>query len=216
MMRTRILLADDHALVRAGIRSLLEKLPAFEVVGEASTGHEALELAEKLRPNLVLLDITMSGLNGLEVVERLNKSHPTIKVLILSMHTNEEYAVRALRSGAAGYMIKDAAAMELELAIQAVMREGTYLSPAISRVLVDKLLTQTQPGATSAPVLTPRQREILQLLAEGKFAKEIAFQLHLSVKTVETHRAQLMERLNIHDVPGLVRYAIRTGLISEA
>ncbi|MSU60929.1 MAG: response regulator transcription factor [Pedosphaera sp.] len=215
-MRTRILLADDHALVRAGIRSLLEKLPAFEVVGEASTGHEALELAEKLRPNLVLLDITMSGLNGLEVVERLNKSHPTIKVLILSMHTNEEYAVRALRSGAAGYMIKDAAAMELELAIQAVMREGTYLSPAISRVLVDKLLTQTQPGATSAPVLTPRQREILQLLAEGKFAKEIAFQLHLSVKTVETHRAQLMERLNIHDVPGLVRYAIRTGLISEA
>lgn len=216
MMRPRILLADDHALVRAGIRSLLEKLPAFEVVGEASTGHEALELAEKLRPNLVLLDITMSGLNGLEVVERLNKSHPTIKVLILSMHTNEEYAVRALRSGAAGYMIKDAAAMELELAIQAVMREGTYLSPAISRVLVDKLLTQTQPGATSAPVLTPRQREILQLLAEGKFAKEIAFQLHLSVKTVETHRAQLMERLNIHDVPGLVRYAIRTGLISEA
>lgn len=216
MMRTRILLADDHALVRAGIRSLLEKLPAFEVVGEASTGHEALELAEKLRPNLVLLDITMSGLNGLEVVERLNKSHPTIKVLILSMHTNEEYAVRALRSGAAGYMIKDAAAMELELAIQAVMREGTYLSPAISRVLVDKLLTQTQPGATSAPVLTLRQREILQLLAEGKFAKEIAFQLHLSVKTVETHRAQLMERLNIHDVPGLVRYAIRTGLISEA
>lgn len=216
MMRTRILLADDHALVRAGIRSLLEKLPAFEVVGEASTGHEALELAEKLRPNLVLLDITMSGLNGLEVVERLNKSHPTIKVLILSMHTNEEYAVRALRSGAAGYMIKDAAAMELELAIQAVMREGTYLSPAISRVLVDKLLTQSQPGATSAPVLTPRQREILQLLAEGKFAKEIAFQLHLSVKTVETHRAQLMERLNIHDVPGLVRYAIRTGLISEA
>ncbi len=216
MTRPRILLADDHVLVRAGIRSLLERLPTVEVVGEASTGHEALELVEKLRPNLVLLDITMSGLNGLEVAERLHKSHPTIRVLILSMHENEEYAVRALQSGAAGYMLKDAATLELELAIQAVMRNDTYLSPAISRGLVDKLLTQAPPEVATPSLLTPRQREILQLLAESKSSKEIAFQLQLSVKTVETHRAQLMERLNIHDVPGLVRYAIRTGLIAEA
>ena len=216
MNRIRIILADDHALVRAGIRSLLEKLPSVEVLGEASDGHEALALVEKLRPSLVLLDITMSGLNGLEVVDRLHKSHPAIKVLILSMHANEEYAVRALRSGASGYMLKDAATFELGLAIDAVMRDGSYLSPAISRGLVEKLLAQTQSNAEPAPLLTPRQREILQLLAEGKSAKEIAFQFGLSVKTVETHRAQLMDRLNIHDLPGLVRYAIRTGLIQSS
>jgi DNA-binding NarL/FixJ family response regulator len=211
----RILLADDHSLVRAGIRSLLEKISGIEVVGEASNGREAIELTRREFPDLVLMDIAMRDLGGLEALPRITKSFPAVKVVILSAHANEEYVIRALRSGAAGYLLKDAATMELELAINAVAQGKTYLSPSISRTVIDSYLERV--GSSSSPVeqLTPRQREILQLIAEGKNTKEIAGTLEISVKTVEAHRLQLMARLDIHDVPGLVRYAIRSGLVSS-
>jgi DNA-binding NarL/FixJ family response regulator len=215
MNATRVLLADDHALVRAGIRSLLEKIPGIEVVGEASTGREALEMVKAKLPNLVLMDIAMRELGGLEALPRITKDFPGVKVIMLSAHANEEYVIRALRSGAAGYMLKDAATAELELAIRSVTEGKTYLSPSISRTVIDSYLERV--GGESSPLeqLTPRQREILQLVAEGKNTKEIAYLLEISVKTVEAHRLQLMARLDIHDIPGLVRYAIRSGLVSS-
>jgi DNA-binding NarL/FixJ family response regulator len=210
----RLLLADDHVLVRAGIRSLLGTLPGVEVVAEARDGHETLGLVETLRPDIVLMDIAMPGLNGLDATERITRDYPATRVIILSMHVNEEYGARALRAGASGYLPKDADVRELELAIGAVARGGTYLSPAVStHVLADyrRRLAET-PDALAR--LSPRQREVLQLLAEGSSTKEIAFRLKLSVKTVETHRAQIMERLDIRDLAGLVRFAVRTGLIT--
>ena len=214
MTKMRLLLADDHGLVRAGIRSLLEKMPSIEVVAEANNGREALELVRTSSPNLVLLDIAMAELNGLVALARMTKEFPSVKVIILSAHANEEYVIRALRSGASGYMLKDAATLELELAINSVAQGKTYLSPSISRAVIDSYLERV--GLQSSPLeqLTPRQREILQLVAEGKNTKEIASLLGISVKTVEAHRLQLMARLDIHDVPGLVRYAIRCGLVS--
>jgi len=214
MKPTRVLLADDHALVRAGLSELLQKFPGVEVVGEAGDGREALSLVQSQSPNLVLLDITMKNLSGLEAAERIARDFPEVKVLILSMHANEEYVLRALRAGACGYMIKDAALAELELALKAVMAGETYLSPAISRNVIESYLGRTNGKSSRLEDLTPRQREILQLIAEGNSTKEIAYALNLSVKTVETHRAQLMERLEIYDVAGLVRYAVRVGLIS--
>ena len=215
MKSFRILLADDHALVRAGIRELVQKIPGVEVIGEASGGRQALEMIESLSPDLVLLDIGMKELNGLEVAARVARDFSAVKILILSMHNNEEYVVRALRVGASGYMLKDSAIAELKLAIETVRNNKTYLSPSISRNAIDSYLNRTSaPGkSTSLEQLTPRQREILQLIAEGRSTKEIAGDLNLSAKTVETHRAQLMERLDIYDVAGLVRYAMRVGLI---
>lgn len=213
MKTIRVLLADDHALVRAGIRSLLEKLPGVQVVGEASDGREALALIKSRAPNLILMDIAMTGLNGLDAAARVAREFPEIGVIILSMHATEEYVMQALRAGVSGYLLKDAATVELELAIQAVTRGETYLSPAISRRVIDDYLERVGHEQQPVEQLTPRQREILQLIAEGKSTKEIAFLLNLSVKTVETHRAQLMDRLDIHDVAGLVRYAMRIGLI---
>lgn len=214
MSAIRVVLADDHALVRAGIRALLEKLPGIEVVGEAANGREALELIRKSTPNLVLLDISMTELGGLETLPRIVKDFPAVKVLILSGHANEEYVLRALRSGAAGYMLKDAATAELQLAMDCVMQGKTYLGPSISRTVIDSYVERV--GAPFSPLeqLTPRQREILQLVAEGKNTKEIAHLLGISIKTVEAHRLQLMARLSIHDLPGLVRYAVRSGLVS--
>jgi DNA-binding NarL/FixJ family response regulator len=214
MNATRVLLADDHALVRAGIRALIEKIPNVEVVGEASTGREALELVKSKLPNLVLMDIGMAELGGLEALPRIVKDFPGVKVIILSAHANEEYVIRALRSGAAGYMLKDAATAELQLAIRSVTEDKTYLSPSISRTVIDSYLERVGEQLSPLEQLTPRQREILQLIAEGRNTKEIASDLDISVKTVESHRLQLMERLNIHDVPGLVRYAVRSGLVS--
>ncbi|MEY2532051.1 MAG: hypothetical protein QOI96_2136 [Verrucomicrobiota bacterium] len=211
---TRVLLADDHALVRAGIRALIEKIPNVEVVGEASTGRDALELVKSKLPNLVLMDIAMAELGGLEALPRITKDFPGVKVVILSAHANEEYVIRALRSGAAGYMLKDAATAELELAIRSVAEDKTYLSPSISRTVINDYLQRVGGPISPLEQLTPRQREILQLVAEGKNTKEIASDLDVSVKTVESHRLQLMERLNIHDIAGLVRYAIRSGLVS--
>jgi DNA-binding NarL/FixJ family response regulator len=214
MNAIRVLLADDHVLVRAGIRALIEKIPNVEVVGEAGTGREALELVKSKLPNLVLMDIAMAELGGLEALTRVTKDFPSVKVIILSAHANEEYVIRALRSGAAGYMLKDAATAELQIAIDSVAQDKTYLSPSISRTVIHSYLERVGGQLSPLEQLTPRQREILQLLAEGRNTKEIASDLDISVKTVESHRLQLMERLNIHDVPGLVRYAVRSGLVS--
>ena len=212
MPALRVLLADDHALVRAGMRSLLRDIEGVEVVGEAADGAQALALAERERPDVVLLDIAMKGMNGLEAAARFRELHPGIKVIILSMHASEEYVLQALRAGAAAYLIKDSATAELELALRSVMRGETYLSPAISRQVVEGYVQRVGAGAGENP-LTPRQREVLKRIAEGRSTKEIAFDLGLSVKTVETHRAQIMERVGIRDVAGLVRYAMRTGLV---
>lgn len=210
----RLLLADDHALVRAGLRELLQKIPGVEVAAEASNGRQALEVIQTHNPDLVLLDIGMKELNGLEVAERVTREHRGVKILILSMHANEEYVLRALRAGASGYMLKDSATTELQLAIEAVLAGKTYLSPNISRNVIDSYLHRTSSGKKAAlDQLTPRQREVLQLIAEGNSTKEIAASLNLSAKTVETHRAQLMERLDIYDVASLVRFAMREGLI---
>ena len=214
MTPVRVLLADDHALVRAGIRALLEGLEGVAVVAEAGNGGEVLELARKHRPDVVLLDISMPGLGGLEASAQLKQELPEVRVVMLSMHANEEYVLQSLRAGAAGYMLKDSATAELEFALKAVMQGETYLSPPISKQVVEGYVQRV--GAEPAPDLTPRQRQVLQLIAEGHSTKEIAYRLELSVKTVETHRAQLMERLQIRDIAGLVRYAIRNGLVSSA
>ncbi len=210
----RLILADDHTLVRAGIRSLLEAIPEVDVIAEASDGHGALELIEKHRPELALLDVTMPGLNGLEVAERARKSSPSTRTLVLSMHAGEEYVARALRVGVAGYLLKDAAAAELEIAIRAIAGGNRYLSPAISTQVVDGFLRASEPAADPLAGLTARQRETLQMIAEGRSTRQIAETLGVSVKTVETHRAQLMDRLDIHDLAGLVRFAVRVGLVS--
>jgi len=214
MKITHVLLADDHVLVRAGIRTLLEKIPNVKVVAEAASGREALEMVKTKLPDLVLMDIAMADLNGLDALPRIAKDFPDVKVMILSAHANEEYVIRALRSGAAGYLLKDAATAELDLAISSVREGKTYLSPSISRTAIDSYLERMGDVVSPLEQLTSRQREILQLIGEGKNTKEIASNLAISVKTVESHRLQLMERLRIHDVPGLVRFAIRTGLVS--
>jgi DNA-binding NarL/FixJ family response regulator len=209
----RVLLADDHTLVRAGIRSLLEGLENVEVVGEAGDGQEAVRLAEALRPDVVLLDVGMPGLNGLDVAARLVTHDASIRVLILSMHTSEEYVLRALRAGCAGYLLKGSAVAELEIAVRAVARGETYLSPAVSKHVMDDYVRRTGGATDPIDALTPRQREVLQLVAEGNTSKDIADRLGLSFKTVEAHRAQIMERLGLHDVAGLVRFAMRMGLV---
>jgi DNA-binding NarL/FixJ family response regulator len=218
----RVLLADDHTLVRAGIRALLTALPEVDSVIEAGDGQEALALLLESRPDIALVDIGMPGLNGLELALRVGREVPGTRLVILSMHGTPAHVAQALRAGVSGYLLKDAAADELPLVLRAVMRGETYLSPAISKQVVTGFLGRA--GAAPAPgdadgetpdVLTSRQREILQLVAEGKSTKEVAQLLNLSVKTVETHRAQIMDRLGIRDLAGLVRYAIRTGLVSS-
>lgn len=207
----RVLLADDHALFRAGLRVLLESLDGVQVVGEAGTGPDAIQSVKREQPQLVLMDIAMPGLTGLEATARITKAWPEVRVVILSMHSNEEYVRQALRAGASGYLLKGAEPPELELALKAVMRGETYLTPVVSKQVVNDYLGQS-PGAAKAGSLSPRQREVLKLIAEGGSTKEIAATLGLSVKTVEGHRAELMRRLDIHEVAGLVRYAIRIGL----
>ena len=210
----RVLLADDHTLFRDGLRSLLERMGDVTVAGEAGDGREALKLIEEQSPDVAIVDITMPGLSGLEVAARAKRVSPATRVIILSMHAGEAYVAHALRAGVAGYLLKDSAAAELALALRAVRRGETYLSPAISKHVVGGFLHGTRGEADPLALLTPRQREILQLIAEGKANKVIAADLGLSVKTVEAHRAQLMDRLDIHDVAGLVRLAIRAGLVT--
>jgi DNA-binding NarL/FixJ family response regulator len=212
MTKVRVLLAEDHKLVRAGIKALLQGIPWVEVVAEAANGQEAIDLATSYQPDIVLMDISMPKLNGLEAIQMIKKL-PDIQVIVLSMHTNKEYVWQALRAGASGYVIKDADVDELEFAIRMVKQEQVYLSPQISKQVVQQYLGRPDE-LTDFERLTPRQRQILQLVAEGYTTKQIAEELHLGVKTVETHRTQLMQQLDIHDVTGLVRYAIRMGLVN--
>ena len=209
----RVLLADDHALVRAGIRLLLEKLPDIEVVAEASDGREAIRLVEKHEPHVLLTDIAMPGLNGLEVTRHLANTFPKVRVLILSMYADEEHLYLALRAGAAGYLLKGSAREELELAIRAVARGDTYLSPPVAKITIREYSGRVNAESCPLRKLSPRQEQVLQHIAEGKTTKRVALELNISVKTVETHRMQLMDRLGIHDIAGLVRFAIKVGLV---
>ena len=213
MTPVRVLLADDHKLVRAGFRAMLSNLSNVEVVAETGDGREALELIQKHRPDVAFVDITMPSLTGLEVAKRAAKEAPNVRIIIVSMHTAEEYVGRAVRAGVAGYVLKNADPVELELAIRAAVKGEIYLSPAVSKSLIDDYSRRLAEEKTLEDRLTARQREVLQLIAEGQNTKDIAARLNVSIKTVETHRKQLMERLDIHDVAGLVRYAIRAGII---
>ena len=222
MTSIRVLLADDHELVRAGFRALLDSLSDVEVVAEADDGRAALELVALHRPDVVLMDITMPGLNGLEATSRIAKDFAHTRVIILSMHASEDHVLLALRKGASGYLLKGARRDELDLAVRSVARGELYLSPIASKHIATNQLQRGDAREVAAigvahtiERLTARQREVLQLIAEGRSAKQIAQTRQISVKTVETHRAQLMERLGIYDLAGLVRYAIRTGIIAS-
>lgn len=213
MSPIQLVIADNHTLVRAGLRSLVEDIDGVEVVGEAENGREALQLVETLNPQIVLMDIAMPEMNGLEATARIAREFPQVRVIILSMHANEEYVYQALRSGASGYLLKDSGTEELDLALRAIARGETYLCPAVSKYVVSDYVRRLGQDQNPLDQITPRQREILQLIAEGKSTKDIAGILYISTKTVETHRSQLMDRLDIHDIAGLVRYAIRIGLV---
>lgn len=213
MKSIRVLLVDDHELVRAGIRLLLDGHAPLEVVGEAKNGREAVEAVAKLRPDVILMDIMLPEMNGLEATAKIHDDCPNARVIILSVNDTKPYVLKALQAGAVGYLLKNVNRAELHRAIEAVVRGEVFLSSAISQHVVTGLLQKDEPEDPAAR-LTPRQREVLQLLAEGFKSKEIAKKLKISVKTVEMHRSQLMETLDIHDVPGLVRFAIRIGLIT--
>jgi DNA-binding NarL/FixJ family response regulator len=214
--KIRVVLADDHPIVRAGIRSELERIEGVEIVAEASDGREAVSIVALHQPNVVFMDISMPGLNGLEAANRINKAFPAVKIVILSRHENEEYFWQALRSGACGYLLKKAAVEELSSAVTRVMEGEIFLSKEISNRMLKRLpLQQARYQKSPLEQLTERQREILQLIAEGQTTKAIALILKVSPKTVEYHRAQLMDRLKIHDIPGLVRFALRAGLITQ-
>lgn len=210
----KIVLADDHTLVRAGIRSLLNTIAGVEVVGEANNGRQALGLTKAHQPDIVILDVSMPDLDGLEAAGQIHQDFPHTRVIILSMHASADFVVRALQFGVAGYLLKDAAAGELETAIHAALRGEVYLSPQISKQVVDGYVKRGREINQTASSLTPRQREILRFIASGTNTKTIASWLNLSVKTVESHRAELMRRLNIRDIPSLVKYALREGIIS--
>lgn len=211
MRPIRILLVDDHALVRAGLRALLEKISGVEIIGEAGNGREALGLIEALRPELVLMDIMMPELNGLDATARAISKFPDSRIIILSMNVTQDVVLQTLQAGASGYLLKNISPTELELAIRAVMRGEMYLSSLISQHVVEACLKRT--ASPSRDMLTPRQREILQLIAEGNSTKQIAAKLDISVKTAESHRSDLMDAIDVHDIAGLTRYAIRMGLI---
>jgi DNA-binding NarL/FixJ family response regulator len=212
MKPIRILLADDHNLVRSGLKSLLSGMSGVEVVAEAANGRQAVDLAGTLTPDVALLDIGLTELIGIEAAALITQSNPSVRVIILSMHDTQDFVSQALKAGATGYLVKDAATLELEFALQAVVSGETYLSPRVSRRLVESYVRPPElPSGLKA--LSPRQQEILKAVAGGRTTKQIAYDLGLSIKTIETHRAQIMERLNIHDVPGLVRFSIRAGLI---
>jgi DNA-binding NarL/FixJ family response regulator len=214
MEAIRVLLVEDHNLVRNGIKALLQQRAALEVVGEADNGNDALRLVEELEPDIVLMDIALPGSNGLVVTEEIKRRCPTTRVIILSAHINEIYVSNALRAGALGYLLKDADIAQLEHAIEAALRDETYLTPAVSRQLVDGYMRRLDGKEEPAVELTARQMEILKLMADDLSTKEIAARLFISEKTVLAHRAQMMHRLGVRDVTGLMRYAIRKGIIS--
>lgn len=209
---TRVIIVDDHDLVRAGVRALIEKIDGVQVVAETGNGHEVIALAQQYQPAILLLDISLPGVNAFDIMGQLERTLPDVRVIVISTHDSDEYAAHAIRAGAAAYLPKSAAGSELVLAISAVKRGEKYLSPTLAH---GAWLRQLPAAMTSDSrvELTPRQRQVLKLIADGHRTRDIAAELGISVKTVETHRTQLMERLNIHDVPGLVRYAIRMGLV---
>jgi two-component system response regulator NreC len=208
-MRIRILLADDHMMVRQGIRALLEK-EGFEVVAEAMDGREAVRLAEKVKPDVAVLDIAMPLLNGIDAAREIRRVSPRTKTTLLTVHEENQYVVEALRAGVTGYVVKTKAAEDLVKAIREVSQGAVYMSPGVSREAVRAYLDGTEPSNDG---LTPREREVLQLVAEGKTTKEVAAVLGISVKTAESHRSRIMEKLDIHETASLVRYAIRLGVI---
>jgi DNA-binding NarL/FixJ family response regulator len=215
MTRTKVVLADDHTIVRKGLRSLLDGEQDMDVIGEAGDGREAIELVAHLKPHVVVMDIGMPVLNGLEATRRILKKHPETKVLILTMHTNEEYVFEILRAGASGYIIKKAAPTELVSAIRAIKQGESFLSPSISKKVIDEyLLRAGEEGKEDVfELLTNREREVLQLIAEGYSTREIAEKLFVSAKTVETHRSNLMKKLDLHGTADLTRYAVRKGIV---
>ena len=210
MKRIRILLADDHAVVRQGFKMILDAQADMEIVGEAGNGREAVELAEQLRPDVVVMDVSMPELNGIEATRRLASSAPRARVVALSMHKDSVYVREILRAGARGYLLKDSGAADLVAAIRAVASGESYLSPAVSNAVLDDY---RRHATNPIDLLTSREREVLQLLAEGKTNKEIAGVLNLSVYTVEAHRGRILEKLNLHSIGELVRFAVRNGLI---
>jgi DNA-binding NarL/FixJ family response regulator len=214
MPKIRVLLADDHKLFRAGIRSLLQTLDDFEVVAEAADGRDALRLAAAHRPDVVLMDIMMPNLNGLDAAARVVRAYPHTRVIMLSMSADEDSVLKTLRAGAVGYLVKTADPAELELAIRAAMRGEKFLSSAVSEHVVSVCLNRLDKEQSSLERLTPRQREVLQLVAEGHTTKDIAKRLEISTKTAEAYRGELMRALDIHDIASLTRYAIRAGLVS--
>jgi two-component system response regulator NreC len=216
MRKIRIVLADDHKLMRSGLRVLLEQQPDLTVVGEASDGRDAVALVASERPDVLVMDIGMPSLNGIEAAAQITQSHPEVSIVMLSMHSDESYVLRALKAGAKGYLLKDSAEADLIRAVHAVAEGKSFFSPTVSKVLLDDYVRKLKRSGTEDPydLLTPREREILQLVAEGKSNKEIAQLLNLSVYTVETHRSNIMEKLNLHGVPELILYAVRMGIIS--
>ena len=212
----RVLLADDHQLMRSGIRLMLERETDLSVVGEANDGREAVALAKSLRPDVVVMDIGMANLNGIEAAQQMTGDRAEIAVVMLSMHSDESYVLRALKAGARGYLLKDSAEADLIKAVHAVAGGKSFFSPAVSKVLLDDYVRKLRRSGTedAYDLLTPREREVLQLIAEGKSNKDIANLLNLSVYTVESHRSNLMEKLNIRGLPELILYAVRKGIIS--
>lgn len=215
MNETRVLLADDHTVMRAGLRLLLERQPDLVVVGEAADGRQTIEMAESLEPHVVVMDIAMPNLNGIEATRQIVGKRPAISVVILSMHSDESYVLRALKAGARAYLLKDSAEADLIRAIRAVREGKSFFSPAVSKTLLEDYVHQLQQRGEedSYELLTQREREILQLLAEGKSNKDVANHLNLSLYTVETHRAHILQKLGLHTVPDLILYAVRKGII---
>ena len=216
MRKIRILLADDHKLMRKGLRVLLEQQPDLVVVGEASDGREAVAQAISSKADVLVMDIGMPSLNGIEAAGQITQSHAEIAIVMLSMHSDESYVLRALKAGAKGYLLKDSAEADLLRAVHAVAEGKSFFSPAVSKVLLDDYVRKLKRSGSDDPydLLTPREREILQLVAEGKSNKDVAQLLNLSIYTVETHRSNIMEKLNLHGVPELILYAVRKGIIS--
>jgi len=212
----RVILADDHAVMRHGLRLILEQQEGFEVLGEARDGREAVSLAEALHPDVAVLDITMPNLNGIEAARQITDKQPSVAVVVLSMHADEGYVLRALKAGARGYLLKESPEADFVSAIRTVSDGKAFFSPAVSRLLVEDYVRQLQDKdiGDSYELLTPREREVLQLVAEGKSNKEIANLLNLSLYTVETHRSNILGKLNLHSVPELILYAVRKGVIS--
>jgi two-component system response regulator NreC len=213
--KVKLMVADDHKIFRQGIKKLLEEEPDLQVAGEAANGREAVKKATELKPDVILMDITMSTLNGLEATKQIKKVLPDVKVIMLTMHKNEEYVLQSFQAGASGYILKEGAVEELVSAIRSIHQDKSFLSPTISKTLIDAYLRKMETGKTETPfdLLTDREREVLQLIAEGYTNREVAKALFISVKTVEAHRAHIMQKLNIHDIAKLVKYAIQKGLV---